>query len=302
MASFPEYCREIVDRARGAGWSVVAERAIPYGRLYTLNSGGAENASLSCYHGKKGFKYVVAGKAADALAAGLGGGAAPAAAPRAPGSPDPFGLGAPRIGADESGKGDYFGPLTVAAWRLEDEGAAEALRGLRVADSKSLGERAIERIAGQLEERGGGAVVRLMPRDYNERYAEVGNLNVLLADLHAECITRLMEETGGAPKAVLVDQFAARTAYLERALRLPASCRFVTRTRGEADPAVAAASVLARAAFVGGLRELSADYGHELPPGAGAPVLKAGRSFVAAFGHSELEAVAKVHFATTSKM
>ncbi len=303
MAAFPEYCREIVERARDAGWSVESERAIPYGRLYTLTSGSPEKATLSCYHGKKGFKFVVGGKAADALAAGLGTQAprtGAAAAPRA-GSDDPFDLGAPRVGADESGKGDYFGPLVVGAWVLED-GEAEALRAMRVADSKGLGDNVIQRIAGRLEERGRGAVLRLMPREYNERYAEAGNLNVLLADLHAACITGLLERTGAEPRAVIVDQFTPRSAYLERELRLPKAVRFATRTKGEADPAVAAASILARAAFVEGLRELGTEFGHEFPPGAGSPVLRAGRSFVQAFGHDALESVAKVHFATTQQL
>jgi ribonuclease HIII len=303
MSSFPEQCRRLLDQARDAGWSIAAERAIPYGRLYTLSSGGPASATLSCYYGKKGFKYVLGGKAADALAAGLGipgpagGGGGKAAA----GGPDPFSLGAPRVGADESGKGDYFGPLVVAAWRLDEDGL-DALAELGVTDSKALSDKAAARIAGKLEALGHGAVLSLMPREYNPRYAEVGNLNVLLADMHAACIRQLVGSDGGALRAVLVDQFSTRTAALERALALPASCRFVTRTKGEADPAVAAASVLARAAFLDGLRDLSHEFGQVFPPGAGAPVLAAGRDFVAAFGRDRLPDVAKVHFATTRQL
>ena len=111
-----------------------------------------------------------------------------------------------------------------------------------------------------------------------------------------------MERTGPGIQVVLVDQYARDVRRLEQRARLPAGCRLVTRTKGEADAAVAAASILARAEFVRGLRELSNEFGHTLPPGAGTPVLKAGRAFVGLFGREALAQVAKVHFATTAKL
>ena len=299
MSDFARYTADLVERARAAGWEVLQEKAIPYGRQFHVGRGGAK-AVLSCYHGKKGFSFVPGGKAGSELADDLGG-----KAPKAPGAPaggsdDPFGLGVPRIGADESGKGDYFGPLVTAAWRLAP-GEAEELRAIRVADSKGLSDGAIERIAGQLEERGQGEVEVLMPREYNPRYAEVRNINILLSQMHGACLRRLHERTGPV-EVVIVDQFARRTDVMEREARLPAGCRLVTRTKGEADPAVAAASILARAAFVRGLRELGHEFGMTIPPGAGAPVLKAGRTFVETFGREALRDVAKLHFATSNKL
>ncbi|MDA1195403.1 MAG: ribonuclease HIII, partial [Planctomycetota bacterium] len=208
--------------------------------------------------------------------------------------------GLPRIGADESGKGDWFGPLVTAAYRLE-EGDVEALRALGVNDSKVLADSASARIAGQLDERGGGEVEVLMPLDYNPRYARLRNVNLLLSEMHGACIRRLHERTGPVP-VVIVDQFSPRTAVLERDAHLPAGCRLVTRTKGEADLAVAAASILARAAFVDGLRELSNEFGMTLPPGAGTPVLVAGRAFVRTFGRDALAHVAKLHFATSAQV
>ena len=300
MSEFQRYTRDLVARARAAGWEILQEKAIPYGRQYHLQRGGGATAVLSCYQGKKGLSFVPGGKAGSELAEDLGG-----RAPRKPGTApaggdDPFGLGAPRIGADESGKGDYFGPLVVAAWRLEP-GEAEALRALGVSDSKGLSDGAIERIAGRLEAEGRGEVEVLMPREYNPRYAEVRNINILLSQLHGACIRRLHERTGSVD-VVLVDQFARRTDVLERAAHLPSGCRLATRTKGEADPAVAAASILARAAFVEGLRELGHEFGMTLPPGAGSPVLSAGRAFVRTFGREALRDVAKLHFATSDKL
>jgi len=300
MADFRTYYNDLLRRARDGGWEVVGEKVLPYGRQFELSRAGTAKAVLSCYHGKKGFKFVPAGKAADDLADLLGG-RAPQRKAGAAGGDDPFSLGLPRIGGDESGKGDYFGPLVVAAWRLE-AGDLETLRELGVTDSKALADTRIERIAGGLEALGRGAVATLMPRDYNPRYAAIGNLNVLLSEMHGDCVRGLFERTGPGPRAVLIDQYARNVQVLERRARLPADCRLVTRPKGEADPAVAAASILARAAFVEGLRELSHEFGHTLPPGAGAPVLAAGREFVRLFGRERLNEVAKVHFATTKQL
>ncbi len=300
MSDFKQYADDLVARARAGGWEVLDEKALPYGRQYHLTRGGGVKAVLSCYHGKKGFSFVPGGKAGAELAETLGGRAPSPGGGAARGGNDPFELGAPRIGADESGKGDYFGPLVVAAWRLEP-GEAERLRDLRVTDSKALADGTIERIAGKLEADGLGEVEVLMPREYNPRYAEVRNINTLLSALHGACIRRLHERTGPVD-VVLVDQFARRIDVLERAAHLPSGCRLVTRTKGEADPAVAAASILARAAFVRGLRELGHEFGMTLPPGAGAPVLSAGRAFVRTFGREALRDVAKLHFATSNKL
>lgn len=299
MSDFGARTDELIARARAAGWEIVDEKALPYGRQFHVARGGVQ-AVLSCYHGKKGFSFVPGGKAGDDLAADLGGRAPARPGSAAAGGDDPFELGVPRIGADESGKGDFFGPLVTAAWRLED-GDAEVLRGLRVTDSKALGDGTIERIAGALEERGQGEVEVLMPREYNPRYAGLRNVNTLLSQMHGACLRRLHERTGPVP-VILVDQFARRTEDMVRAARLPAGCRLVTRTKGEADPAVAAASILARAAFVRGLRELSHEFGMTLPPGAGSPVLKAGRAFVQTFGREALDDVAKVHFKTSNQL
>ena len=300
-AGFRAYCDDLIARARAAGWEILSEQALPYGRQFALQRGGTVAAVLSCYQGKKGLSFVPGGKAGADLAADLGA-AAPASRSTSPaGGLDPFDLGTPRIGGDESGKGDYFGPLVTAAFLLR-EGGAEDLRALGVADSKGIGDGRIEQIAGRLEAMDCSEIEVLMPRDYNPRYAELRNVNLLLSEMHGRCVRRLHERIGEPLRAVLIDQYARNVVVLEREARLPRGCRLVTRPRGEADPAVAAASILARAAFVSGLRALSHEFGTELPLGAGAPVLVAGRSFVRTFGREHLADVAKVHFATTSQL
>ncbi len=303
MNDFLRRFQALLATAQGAGWQVVEERTIPYGRMAKLADGGSGAAVLNAYHGKKGFRVVVAGRDADALRAVLGLGAAPGATSGGAGrvaGPDPFGLGSPRTGADESGKGDYFGPLVAAAWHFEDD-QLEALQALGVTDSKAIGRTRVRTIAGALDDMEAGHVEVLAPRDYNEAWAKARNVNTVLAALHGRCLHGLAERRGWPP-VVIVDRFMNNDQAFLRALELPKGVRLATQPKGEADVAVAAASILARARFLDALDELGAEFGQTLHPGAGDPTLKAGRLFVQSFGVEVLQDVAKVHFATTKRI
>src|SRR5690606_14951645 len=116
-----------------------------------------------------------------------------------------------------------------------------------------------------------------------------------------KCVSALMKKLG-APKAVLIDQFARDGAELKAAIAAPPGVAVVTRTNAESDLAVAAASVLARAAFVQGLKELEGEFGMPFPPGAGPPVIQAGRAFTRTFGREQLGNVAKLHFKTMASV
>lgn len=297
-AGFITYCNDLVARAKHAGWSVVSEKTIPYGRQWQMTDRAGFKAVLNAYSGKKGFKFHVGGKDAAQLNEALGG--APAEVGGKATSTDPFGLGLPRVGGDESGKGDFFGPLVVAAFHLDAE-TEKALAKSGITDSKKLSDAQIEKLAGLLDKTGRGHVVRLMPREYNPSYRKVGNLNVLLAQMHGKCVQGIMKKLG-APGAILIDEFARDGKVLRAAIAAPAEVKVVTRTKGEADLAVAAASVLARAEFVRSLKELEHEFGQPFPPGAGSPVLKAGREFVKSFGREQLSNVAKLHFKTIDSL
>jgi ribonuclease HIII len=298
MADFKAYCSDLVSRSKKAGWKVVSEKQIPYGRQWHMEDRGGAKAVLNAYSGKKGFKFHVGGKDAEALNEVLGG--APAASGGDATSGDPFGLGLPRIGGDESGKGDFFGPLVVAAFHL-DAKTEKKLAASGITDSKKLTGKQIEKFAGLIDKLKRGVAVSLMPRKYNPAYAKTGNLNVLLAKMHGRCVSELMKLTG-EPKSILIDQFARDGSVLTKAIGAPPSVKVVTKTKGEADLAVACASILARAEFVRGLKELGNEFGVELPLGAGPPVLKAGREFVKTFGRDQLPNVAKMHFKTAEQL
>jgi ribonuclease HIII len=297
MAEFDAYCDKLLRVAKEAGWELRTQRTIPYGRQFDLGNGGRE-AVLNCYQGKKGLSFVAGGKAGADLGAALGAAPAPKFSDAA--EADPFKLGIPHVGGDESGKGDYFGPLVVASWWLEQK-HVEPLRAMGIADSKKLTDANMEKLAGQLDKLGRGHVIRVMPREYNPMYASARNLNIVLARLHGQCVGELVAKHG-APKAVLIDEFARDINELKASTRLPAGVKLVTRTRAEADLAVAAASVLARVAFMAGLKELGHEFGAEFPPGAGDPTLKAAREFKRTFGEAQLAQVAKVHFKTTQQL
>jgi len=293
---FDAYCGRMLERAREAGFQLAGERPLPHGRQYELRLGARTRAVLNCYAGKKGFSFVAGGAAASDLSRALGATEPESEAGEAT-SDDPFGLGLPRIGADESGKGDFFGPLVVAAFRLEG-GDVERLTRLGVRDSKTLSDASALRLAGEIERTGRSELRILPPRAYNERYAAQPNLNRLLESLHGECIRSLLARGEIAVRAVVVDRFTPSDVGLARALDLPGTCALRTEPRGERDLAVAAASIVARAAFLEGLKALEHEFGHPFPPGAGDPVLRAGRDFVRAFGRARLSDVAKTHFAT----
>ena len=199
------------------------------------------------------------------------------------------------VGSDESGKGDFFGPLVVAAVRLEPD-VARAMVGGEVRDCKLMNDAAVARVAAALRAHVPHSIQRLDPPLYNAEHARVRNLNPMLAALHAAAIREL-----AAPgMRVVVDQFAA-PAVLERALE-GLDVRLEQRPRAESELAVAAASILARDEFLQALARLSEEHGVDLAKGAGIPTDRAARRFVELHGIERLGEVAKVHFANARKL
>jgi len=223
------------------------------------------------------------------------GGAAVESRARSDAGPPEEVVAGPIVGSDECGKGDYFGPLVVAAVRLEPDEATE-VRGSKVTDSKRIADTRIHVLGPALRERYTYSVVRLDPPDYNRRYDRPGALNVILAELHAEAIRAVAQ----AGDRVLVDQFAKKSV-MESALA-GLDVRLEQRPRAESDPAVAAASVIARQEFLEALAALSADVVVDLHKGAGAQVDDAGVAYCELHGRDALPRVAKMHFKNTAKV
>jgi ribonuclease HIII len=198
------------------------------------------------------------------------------------------------IGVDESGKGDFFGPLVIAACYVGPEHLAE-LDGVK--DSKKLTDRQALALSTKIKAVCPHAVIALGPAKYNELYAKFKNLNTLLAWGHARAIENVLEVQPATH--VISDQFAAGGLAVKRALfEKGRSVEFRSQVRAEADIAVAAASILARAEFLRRLERLGAEFGIPLPKGA-TNVIPTGKAFVARHGAEALAQVAKMHFKTS---
>ena len=269
-------------------------------RPYMLYAASGEKVSLAVY--EKGPKVVIQGKGTEDFVKFV-------LEPEVLGAAE---LGyeevlhptmfAPHIGVDESGKGDFFGPLVIAGAYV-DAKMARTLQEMGVMDSKRIGSDArIEALARDM--RGAGVVhevVAIGPERYNELYAKFGNLNKLLAWGHAKVIENLLERVPDCPRA-LSDQFA-NPSVLERSLQERGRTIVLEqRTKAESDPAVAAASILAREKFVQWLRAAGQTYGLELGKGVSPAVKVAAVEMVRRHGPESLSQVAKLHFRTTQEI
>lgn len=205
-----------------------------------------------------------------------------------------------RIGTDESGKGDFFGPLVVAAFFLPD-GQEGVLRELGVKDSKRTSDARCREIA-EILKKGYPyhSVIAIGPEKYNELYGKLRNLNRLLAWGHARAIENILERipAGRAVTDKFGDEKFVRNALLKKGREI----ELVQMPRAEEDAAVAAASILARAEFLTRLHFLSKDVGVDLPKGASDLVEAAAVKLVRAKGADVLERVAKTHFKTTVRV
>ncbi|MEW6542572.1 MAG: ribonuclease HIII [Nitrospirota bacterium] len=204
--------------------------------------------------------------------------------------------GTGRIGIDESGKGDYFGPLVVAAVFV-DEAAESDLTLMQVRDSKKISDNRILELAPDIKQVCPHSVVAIGPQRYNELYAKIRNLNRLLAWGHARALENLLERVE-CPLAI-ADQFGDERFIQNALLEKGKQIRLIQQPKAEADLAVAAASVLARAEFLTRLRRLADELGLPLPKGASQQVELAARMILKKHGKDRLGTVAKLHFKTT---
>jgi ribonuclease HIII len=209
----------------------------------------------------------------------------------------------PHFGIDESGKGDFFGPLVIAGAYV-DRGIARAYLEAGITDSKRISSDArIRELADLIRQTPGSvhAVVAIGPERYNQLYAKFGNLNKLLAWGHARVIENLLEARPDCPRA-LSDQFARPHLIRDALLAKGRGIELEQRTKAESDFAVAAASILARERFINWLRTTGKTYQRLLPRGVSEEVKKTARALVAGHGAEVLAKVAKTHFKTAHEI
>lgn len=311
MKTFDEYVRSFCEKVGGIGLSVGPAKAIPYGCRLEV-SDGSGRIPVNLYHGKKGFSMVIGGKTGqlktkiemlfspfDARSAIEFSALATSQKPY--GFEDLIGFEAGWIGTDESGKGDVFGPLVVAAVAVNPPIVA-ALEKAGVKDCKQLKDNKVAALASEIRRVCSGRFreLVLLPVRYNYLYAtlksEGKNLNHLLAWAHARVIEDTLEI---APCSYAITDKFADVRYVEAKLMARGrAIVLVQKPYAERNIAVAAASVLARDSFVRSMEELSVHFDIELPKGAGNAVKEVIQRFCMHHGCEALKEVGKLHFKT----
>jgi ribonuclease HIII len=282
---------ELKQAISARGWRWRPGKPVPYGEQIIVDAGSAE--AVLTFYPKRG-RSVIGGPP----------GPLRSALEQLVGTPPPTGVALPtlaEIGVDESGKGDWFGPLVVAAVYLQPATAA-ALMHAGVRDSKTILNADLGALAQQITAAvapGERSVLVLDPIDYNRRYAAVGNINLLLAELYVETVQPLYAAIPS--DRIVCDQFAQSTERLVTAFRRAGLPQPIQRHHAETTSlAVAAASVLAAAEFSAALQRLGRQAGLRgpLPRGASAihDLQRAARTIIDREGVAGLGAYAKLNF------
>jgi len=203
------------------------------------------------------------------------------------------------IGIDESGKGDYFGPLVIAGVYV-DEKTSIILKQAGITDSKKIQDKKISELAKIIKNTCPYDIVIISNERYNQLYDSIKNLNKLLAWGHARVIENLLERVDC--KYALSDQFGKPELIQEALMSKGRKIQLMQRTKAEENIAVAAASIIARNTFVEKISDLEAQYQIELPKGASTQVVVAAKKFAEQYGLDAIKKVAKVHFKVTNQL
>src|SRR3954453_11288971 len=209
----------------------------------------------------------------------------------------------PHFGVDESGKGDFFGPLVISGVYVDRVIARKLLDG-GVVDSKRISSDArIRALADTIRKTSQGLVemVLIGPAKYNELYEKFGNLNLLLGWGHARVIENLLARKAGCPRS-LSDQFANARVIKESLMKHGRTIVLEQRPRAESDIAVAAASIIAREGFINWLERKGKELGIRLERGVSTGVKETAKKLVEVNGPQALREVAKIHFRTAHEI
>ena len=295
---------------------ITKEKDINYGHQFVVELCQAK-LTLNIYNGKKGLSYVFSGDSAlEGKVRELLGECKQSS--RSEGDyasydvrvDDAAGASAlPRgkwAGSDESGKGDFFGPLVVSAVVVDDSTAAK-LAAAGVKDCKLLTDKKILQLEDVIKSTVVDfSVLELKPKVYNLRYKQVlaqgGKLNQLLGYGHVAALSQVLERHEDC-HAALIDQFTTSLVNVRELTRRFPNCVVKQQPKAEVNLAVAAASVLARARFLRTMAELAEAAGEAtLPKGGGAQATACARRLADRLGKAELVNFVKLHFANYARI
>ena len=203
------------------------------------------------------------------------------------------------IGVDESGKGDFFGPLCIAGV-LVDEKSEKLFADLGIKDSKKISDKKIIELEKSIRANAVHSIVAISNGRYNELYANIKNLNRLLAWGHARVIENICENN--ACDYALSDKFGDESLIKSALMKNGRNIELKQMVRAESDIAVAAASILARATYVRKMAEMENVYGIKFPKGCASQVKDAAKEFISKYGKDRLKEVCKTHFKTFNEV
>lgn len=283
---------------------IVSEKEINYGYQFVMRQGNAK-VNLAVYNGKKGRRMVWSGdtELKEQLEAVVVGNTVAAKKAGSTRQRSQNGIWA---GSDESGKGDFFGPLVVAAV-VVDTTTAEKLAAAGVKDCKLITDNKILELENVIKNIVVDySVLELKPKFYNLRYEQIaaqgGKLNQLLGYGHVAALSKVLERNPEC-KSALIDQFTTSDVNVVALKERFPKCHVQQKPRAESDLAVAAASVLARAQFLRTMAELAANIGREeLPKGGGTHATACARELAQDLGKDVLRNLVKLHFANYSRI
>lgn len=207
----------------------------------------------------------------------------------------------PYIGTDESGKGDYFGPLVVAGVYLTPE-TGKLLRSIGIRDSKELSDYQIAQIASEINKNPKVLfdTVLISPEKYNQLYVKMGNLNRLMGWAHARVIENLLNKCDAGE--VISDKFGNEKIILDALQVKGRTINLKQVTKAEKFSAVAAASILARESVINWFKIQSRKFNIEIPKGSSVEVESAAKHLFQKYGEDTLAKLVKLHFKTSNRV
>ncbi|HOU75890.1 MAG TPA: ribonuclease HIII [Candidatus Dojkabacteria bacterium] len=271
----------------------VQERKIPYASSYIIEK-GTESIVMNIYEkeasGKR--KVMVQGKN-EALADEISKLLVDDSVSK---SISDYDYNQTRIGIDESGKGDFFGPLVIGGV-LVDEKDIKYLEELGVRDSKKLSDKKIIELFLKFSKKITCEKVVISPEKYNQLYSSFKNINKLLAWGHSRVAENLLNISDKECSLIIIDKFAKHDSRVGDAmLEKSNKCRIIQVHKGERDVAVASASIVARAIFITEMEKLRNKFGMKFAFGVSDLVKHQRMEFIEKYGGIELGKIAKLHF------
>lgn len=200
------------------------------------------------------------------------------------------------IGTDESGKGDFFGPLVIGAVLIDKE-KSNHLTQIGIKDSKLLNDNQIKSLSREIKKiipEESRNVVIINPEKYNQLYESFKNLNKLLAWGHSKAIENIISKN--KTTKVISDKFGNEGLLIQELSKKKIDVELVQITKAERFIAVAAASILAREKMLNWFSNTSEQLKIEIPKGAGDVVNITANKIASQYGNDVLPKLVKLHF------